>query len=496
MSIATEITRLQTAKADLKTSIEAKGVTVASDAKLDAYPALVDSIPSGGGSGGAVTEKLLNFYDYEGTLVASFAASEIAGLASLPDAPDHSTDEVPLTFDGWNWTLAQIQSHHTDYPDGIINVGANYHTTDGKTHAFFNITTDKDGNGVWFNAQASGTVDWGDGSATESFSAGDVYHVYTSAGLFHCVIDSTSAYIGFGKSSTSFRKYITKVQGVYYPNTVTSIGSSAFQNCYALQSITIPDSVTSIGTNAFSSCYNLQSIMIPDGVTSIGSSAFLNCSALQSIMIPDGVTSIGGSAFQNCSALQSITIPSGVTSIGGTMFQNCSALQSIMIPSGVTSIGGSAFSDCSALQSITIPSSVTSIDGSAFYSCYALQSITIPDGVTSIGGSTFYNCYALQSITIPSSVTSIGGSAFSGCCALQSITIPSSVTSIGNSAFQNCYALYTVILEPTTPPTLSSANAFSTSYQQKIIVPAGTLTAYQAATNWRTFASIMEEATA
>ena len=48
MSIASEITRLQTAKADLKTAIEGKGVTVPSSAKLDAYPALVESISGGG----------------------------------------------------------------------------------------------------------------------------------------------------------------------------------------------------------------------------------------------------------------------------------------------------------------------------------------------------------------------------------------------------------------------------------------------------------------
>lgn len=49
MSVASEITRLQTAKADLKTAIEGKGVTVSSSAKLDAYPALVESIQQGGG---------------------------------------------------------------------------------------------------------------------------------------------------------------------------------------------------------------------------------------------------------------------------------------------------------------------------------------------------------------------------------------------------------------------------------------------------------------
>lgn len=53
MSIATEISRLQTAKADIKAAIEAKGVTVPAAAKLDTYDDYVAQI-SGGGSGPAV----------------------------------------------------------------------------------------------------------------------------------------------------------------------------------------------------------------------------------------------------------------------------------------------------------------------------------------------------------------------------------------------------------------------------------------------------------
>ena len=49
MSIATEITRLQNAKASIKTSIENKGVTVPSSTKLDGYSTLIDSIQTGGG---------------------------------------------------------------------------------------------------------------------------------------------------------------------------------------------------------------------------------------------------------------------------------------------------------------------------------------------------------------------------------------------------------------------------------------------------------------
>lgn len=59
MSIASEITRLQQAKADIKTAIEAKGVTVPSDATLDDYADLVDSIS--GGSGGNWEQQWLNY---------------------------------------------------------------------------------------------------------------------------------------------------------------------------------------------------------------------------------------------------------------------------------------------------------------------------------------------------------------------------------------------------------------------------------------------------
>jgi len=49
MSIASEITRLQNAKASIKASIENKGVTVPSATKLDGYSTLIDSIQTGGG---------------------------------------------------------------------------------------------------------------------------------------------------------------------------------------------------------------------------------------------------------------------------------------------------------------------------------------------------------------------------------------------------------------------------------------------------------------
>ena len=44
------------------------------------------------------------------------------------------------------------------------------------------------------------------------------------------------------------------MNGFEIPNSVISIGASAFENCKSLTNINIPESVTSIGTDAFKHC--------------------------------------------------------------------------------------------------------------------------------------------------------------------------------------------------------------------------------------------------
>ena len=53
----------------------------------------------------------------------------------------------------------------------------------------------------------------------------------------------------------------------------------------------------------------------------------------------------------------------------------------------------------------------------------------------------------------------------------------------------------TIVLKSTTPPTLSSSEGIVKNRVDQIIVPAGTLEAYQTATNWSALADKMVEAT-
>ena len=271
----------------------------------------------------------------------------------------------------------------------------------------------------------------------------------------YCSVDG----VLFNKDKTELIQYPIKKEGTSYkiPNSVTSIGDSAFRRCKNLTSITIPEGITSIGYDAFYMCSSLTSINVSennknycsvDGVLFNKDKTELIQYPIKkegtSYKIPNSVTSIGDSVFRCCENLTSITIPNSVTSIGQEAFWGCSSLISITIPNSVTSIGDSAFFCCENLTSITIPEGVTSIGRYAFDECSSLTSITIPNSVTSIGDGAFRRCKNLTSITIPNSVTSIGDSAFWGCSSLTNITIPEGITSIGDDAFYMCSSLTSI----------------------------------------------------
>ena len=301
------------------------------------------------------------------------------------------------------------------------------------------------------------------------------------------------------------------------------ISEHCFDGCGGLQEITIPNSVTSVGDSAFKDCGSLARVtfeglrtqwdaiefgvenealteatvqcqstisgewgaltwtLTNDGDCSLspatGTMADFTEEApnaawrpftgiIQSVEFGDDVTSIGSLAFSNCSALNTITIPDSIVSIGKAVLSGCIGLENIVLsensvplltkclagcrhwaqlnPDGVTTVGERAFLNCSGLNEVTIPDTVTSIGSGAFEGCGSLNAIDLPDGLTRIEEGTFKTS-GLTEIVIPEGVTSIGSQAFQNCQSLARITLPVSVSEIGAYAFNDCGSLTEVI---------------------------------------------------
>ena len=333
-TIAENLTRLTAARTDIADAIIAKGGTITAGDGFEEFPADIATIPTGSQS---VARNDVNFLDYDGTVVYSYTASEFAALTAMPSNPSHAG----LTAQGWNWSFSNAKAYVAKY--GKLNIGQMYKTSDGALRIYIRLEEGRLSPVLGLCPDGTSTVDWGDGSATETMTGSStstlVYlgHTYTNAGDYVIsVTPSAGSKIGFGQrdnsstllcksqtdSATERRVYLDTIYKVEIPDGVTSIGVFVFCYCTSLSSVTIPDSVTSIGSYAFQNCFSLSSITIPDGAASIDGYVFSSCTSLSSVTIPDSVTSIGTYAFYSCAALVSTTIPDSVISIGASTFNN------------------------------------------------------------------------------------------------------------------------------------------------------------------------------
>ncbi|MBR4502959.1 MAG: leucine-rich repeat domain-containing protein [Clostridia bacterium] len=347
------------------------------------------------------------------------------------------------------------------------------------------------------------------------------------------------------------------LNSITIPENVTSIDHSAFSHCSSLTEIivdpanetyssnngvlfnknktallyypdgkpgtsyTVPDSVTSIGYCAFNDCANLASVTIPESVTFIQAWAFQNCS-FTSITLPEGVEVISSWVFWDCSSLTSITIPSSVETIYNGAFDGCTSLTDVYyngteeewsgisiatdgndaltaatkhfaeeqegiswsVSDGVLTITGTGdMPDYSygqepwkdlGVTSAVIKDGVTRIGNGAFSGCTSLTEISIADSVTGIGNSAFSFCKSLTEITIPDSVTSLGQSVFSACSGLTGITIPKNVTNIGPYIFGNCINLASINVDPESDYYTSDAGVLYNKEKTELVCyPAG-----------------------
>lgn len=189
-----------------------------------------------------------------------------------------------------------------------------------------------------------------------------------------------------------------------------------------------------------------KSYTIPDTVKTIGDSAFQGCSLLENLTMPDGLTTIGSFAFNRCTSLNNVILPGSLTTIDNFAFSGCSSLKNVILPDTLTTIGSCGFSSCSSLTEIAIPDSVTTLESDAFSFCTSLESVKLSDSITQIESNTFNNCTSLKSLPNLANIKSIGRSAFSYCTSIKSVVIPKNVTSLDEYAFIGCSSLETAVI--------------------------------------------------
>lgn len=156
----------------------------------------------------------------------------------------------------------------------------------------------------------------------------------------------------------------------------------------------------------------------------------------------------------------------------------------------VTSIGYSAFQCCYILTSANFQN-VTFVGAYGFINCYALTTAILPN-VTELAYGAFMACTKLSNTDF-SNLKIINRNVFQNCKVLTSVKLPK-VESIDSKAFDKCN-LESIIIGSSAIATLKNIDAFGSASSptvQHIYVPADLVDSYKSATNWSSYADLIE----
>lgn len=244
------------------------------------------------------------------------------------------------------------------------------------------------------------------------------------------------------------------IKEMVMPDTVTSVGFWAFQDCRALSRVKLSKALVNLSYGTFSGCGSLEEIEIPKEVSTISSDAFSKCDNLKRILVDKEnttFTDLNGVLFSksmktlyhypNGREDGKYTIPSTVTTIRQEAFSGAKWLIGVSVPDSVRSIGYNAFRGCDSLENVKLPKELGTIESGLFALCGALKKIVLPSSVKKINDGAFTECTSLESFVVPAGVESLGYQLFSGCSSLKEVRLGKGVKTIESNVFENCTQL-------------------------------------------------------
>lgn len=227
---------------------------------------------------------------------------------------------------------------------------------------------------------------------------------------------------------------------------------AADDTVYAPDSVKLPAKLESIGNFAFSAVvdtktyevkHGVKAVVFPETLKTIGNTAFQNA-PLTEVSLPDNVTSVGSGAFTNTEQatthIEKVKLSKGMTAIPASMFTN-QKVKNVEIPEGIKTIGARAFAG-NRVETLKISGTVEKIDDYAFWN-NQMKELEIPGNVKTIGRYAFqrtqeYIKPTINKVILHEGLESIGKKAFyqtltSEC---KSIDLPTTVKVLDAAAFE------------------------------------------------------------
>ena len=124
----------------------------------------------------------------------------------------------------------------------------------------------------------------------------------------------------FDIEGTTLVGYSGTSKEVIIPNTVKTIGRSAFERNSTMERVVISDSVETIEPYAFWGCTALENVSLGDGLYEVGDFTFSDCPYLSTVLLSDSIRRIGIMSFADCPSLLNISISMYVNDIHETAF--------------------------------------------------------------------------------------------------------------------------------------------------------------------------------